>query len=370
MQTKYSWFFLFVVLWSACSKTDFPPDEPGDPVFTAQFLLETEEHTLVAGQDSVYLFTDYRPGNDEVLVLSGSFAAVNCPAGDCPGSLTFQFRNDHTGSGVSPDTLFFPGNRAYFNAMPTVIVTSRRTTFSTSDTLDYQGFQWIIDNGTPVPGKSIVLDFPDDTPHQVSLRAFRSGAIGSIVSRTIVADTLDNTYPAVSIMVTDSTSGGPFQLFANTLGTSVTSFAWNTGDSAQQISVSQLDANYAVSVKNAAGDTAYAVIVTNSPVIPLSNTANFDFEVENVLASSDSLQLGSVLIRWVDENNTVWESFHAGQPTTSYFQILSSEGYDLNENGQKTYKMNVAFSCMLYHTDNPSLSRSISGTAVIAVAYP
>jgi len=92
--------------------------------------------------------------------------------------------------------------------------------------------------------------------------------------------------------------------------------------------------------------------------------------VQNITPQPDTLQPGSVTIRWVDENGVVWESQRGQQMPDAYFQILSSEPYELNENGQKTRKMNVSFSCLLFNPDNPSVGRPISGTAVTAVAYP
>lgn len=372
MLKKYSHLLLFVLLWSACSKESFPPDGAEEPVFVAQFQIAQDAYSLSAGKDSLYLFTkhQYDPDTANVVICSGAFAAVDCPGAYCPGSLTFEFRNTIEGAEVFFDTAFAVGPRPYLYVGTPIGDTLKRIRFFTSDTLDYVSFQWLIDGGSPVTGRSITKEYTDNNPHQVTLRALRNGAIGSIVSRTIVPDILNETYPAVNITVTDSVQAGSYVLIANTLGTAVESFAWNTGDSTQQIEVSQLDANYAVTVKNTAGDTAYAVIAAVNAITPIVSSANFEFTVENVLPPSDPLQLGSVLIRWVDENNTVWESRRGAQPASSFFQILSSENYELNENGQKTRKMEVAFSCIMFNINNLSESRPISGTAVIAVAHP
>lgn len=372
MQKKYSHLLLFVLLWSACSKDTLPPDGSEEPVFVAQFQVEADAYSYSAGKDSLYLFTNHKyvPDAVNVVICTGAFALSDCPGAYCPGSLTFEFRNTMDGAVVSPDTSFAAGNRSFFYTDPPTGDTLRRITFSTPDTIDYFSFQWVIDGGAPATGKSVIKEYTNTNPHTVTLRAFRNGALGSVVSRTIVPDTVDNTYPAVSITVSDSAMGGPYLLFANTLGTPVESFTWNTGDTAQQIIASQLNTSYAVSVKNAAGDTAYAQIAPISAITPSSNSANFDFRVDNILPPADPLQLGSVLIRWVDENDTVWESFRGAQPVSSYFEILSSENYELNENGQKTRKMEVAFSCLLFNANNHSESRPINGTAVIAVAYP
>ncbi len=369
MQKKYSWLFLFVLLWSACSKEPIPPDIPGEPVFTAQFQFDAEQQTLSAGVDSLYLFTAYRNAPGALLVLSGAFAPVDCPDGDCPGSLTFELRNDRTGTTVSPDTVFAVGSRAYFNAAPQATDSIVRITFATPDTLEYQLFQWQIDNGSPFTGKSVTREFPDNAPHAVTLRGFRNGALKSVVTRTIAPNSMQPVYPAVGITVFDSSATGPYLLIANTFGIPVVSFDWNTGDTTQQIEASQLNASYGVTTQNLAGDTAFAQI-TLSPIMSPGKTADFNFSVQNITSQPDTLQPGSVTIRWVDENGAVWESQRGQQTPAAYFQILSSEPYEWNENGQKTRKMNVSFSCMLFNSDNPLVSRPVTGTAVIAVAYP
>lgn len=369
MQKKYNWLFLFVFLWSACSKEPIPPDIPGEPVFTAQFLFNAEEQALSAGQDSLYLFTTYRSAPDAVLVLSGAFAPVDCPEGNCPGSLTFEFRNNRTGTTIAPDTLFEPGNRSYFNAAPQPSDSIIRITFTTPDTLEYQTFQWQIDSSAPFAGKSLTREFPDNAPHDVTLRAFQGGALKSVVTRTIVPNNPQLLYPAVGIIAVDSSITGSYLLIANTFGSPVVSFEWNTGDTIQQIEADQVNASYSVTVQNLAGETAFAQIII-SPQMSPGKTADFTFSVQNITSQPDTLQLRSVVIRWVDENGGVWESQLGEQTPGANFQIISSEPYELNENGQKTWKMNVSYSCMLYNSDNPSVARPISGTAVIAVAYP
>ena len=369
MQKKYSWLFLFVLLWSACSKEPTPPDIPGDPVFTAQFQFDAGEQTLSAGLDSLYLFTTYRNAPGAVLVLSGAFAPVDCPESDCPGSLTFELRNDRTGTTVSPDTVFGVGSRVYYDAAPQATDSIVRITFATPDTLEYQLFQWEIDNGSPFTGKSITKEFPDNTPHVVTLRGFRNGALKSVVTRTIVPNSPQTVYPAVGITVFDSSATGPYLLIANTFGSPAISFDWNTGDTTQQIEAGQLNASYGVTTRNLAGNTAFAQ-VTLSPGTSPGKTADFNFSVQNITSQPDTLQPGSVTIRWVDENGAVWVSQLGRQTPDAYFQILSTDPYELNENGQKTRKMNVSFSCMLFNSDNPLVGRPITGTAVIAVAYP
>ncbi|MBL7783139.1 MAG: hypothetical protein JNM22_18055 [Saprospiraceae bacterium] len=369
MCKKYVWLLLSPFLWVACQRVDLPPDIPGEPVFTTQFTLDNTGHEINAGVEDYYLFSRYESGSAGVLVMSGSLAPSDCPQGNCPGSLTFEFRNNQTGAQVSPDTLFSSGVKPYWGSLTTTSDTIWRLTFSTPDTLYYQSFQWSVDNGALQTGKSITRDFTDQNLHKISLRAIRNGAIRSTVIRHILPQDTMGFFPSVGITVSDSSGGSPYTLFANTFGSLVSSYKWNTGDSTQSIEVHQSADVYAVRVANPQGDTAFAQVAALEPL--MEKTADFSYQVEKITQTlSDSLQLGSVNIRWVDENNAVWESRLNTQPGSSYFQIESAEPYDLNENGQKTYKMEVAFSCRLYSVVEPLLYKVLTGTAVIAVAYP
>ena len=98
------------MIWSACTKSEFPDMSFESPVFSVS--IESDSLSTVdmtAGKNGVYLFTQVKRGLDEVLVMSGSFADSNCPTGDCPGSLRFEFRNEWQENFVRPDTLFLPG---------------------------------------------------------------------------------------------------------------------------------------------------------------------------------------------------------------------------------------------------------------------
>lgn len=368
MQIKYCGLLLVALLWSACQQADIPPNGSEDPVFTAQFQVGGQEKTLTAGLEEVYLFTAFEADALDVLVCTGTFALSDCPQADCPGSLTFAFRNDKTGSNVAPDTLFALGSRSYYSQNLPVTDSIWRVTFSTSDTLDYQLFQWNIDNNPMENGKKIVREYASNTAHFANLKAFRSGALGSLTSLSVAPEGFPNSYPRVGISVQDSAQGGPFILTAHTFGTAVQSTSWSTGDSTTSIMESQLAASYTVKVENIAGDTAFAALLAINPINLISKTADINYVVESITPQGDPVQLEAVAIRWIDVNGVIWKSDGMVQDSDAFFQVLESEAYDRNENGQKTRKMRVAFSCKLYNDAGASLP--CVGNVILAVAYP
>ena len=370
MLKKYNWLLAGFLFWSACRSGGFPPDEPAEPVFTTQFTVAGEVNLLEAGVEEIYLFTRFEKDDANVLVLSGTFAPTDCPSGNCPGSLSFEFRNDRTGAEVFIDTLLGIGNKTYYFDQPVTGNEVFRYKFFSPDSADYSLLQWRIDNDTPVTTKTLVREFVQDTEHQVRLWAFRNGALKSVVAHTVNSDTISNVFPKVNINIQVDSMGGSiaYLLTADTQGSPVSSFQWSNGANTQQIAVSETQEIYAVHVESPAGDTAYAGIFTIDPTI--NKTADFGYTVEHIVSNPDTLYLNRINIRWIAENGSVWESRMGTQTPDAYFHVLSSEPYDPNENGQKTRKMEVSYSCRLYNVLEPMLSRTMVGTGVIAVAYP
>lgn len=101
-------FFILLagIVWSACSKSDLPGDGSETPVFSVGLDGDTIGGAFTAGLNGIYLFTRVERGADNVLVMSGAFADASCPAGNCPGSVRFEFRNATQESNALPLEIF------------------------------------------------------------------------------------------------------------------------------------------------------------------------------------------------------------------------------------------------------------------------
>ena len=79
----------------------------------------------------------------------------------------------------------------------------------------------------------------------------------------------------------------------------------------------------------------------------------------------------TVAIQWIQPGGKMLRSDIIQQPNfqdSSYFHVLSSEPWDLNEKGETTWKMNVEFSCWMFDSVLTKEQR-IYGSGVIAVGY-
>jgi hypothetical protein len=108
------------VIWSACSKSDIPDGGSNNPVFWLRLEAEGADTAFYnAGLDNVYLYSEVNRGADQVLVMSGTFANVDCPNSSCPGSARFDFRNLSSEPSVTePNFLFGPDFKWIYKTPP------------------------------------------------------------------------------------------------------------------------------------------------------------------------------------------------------------------------------------------------------------
>jgi len=137
--------------------------------------------------------------------------------------------------------------------------------------------------------------------------------------------------------------------------------------------------NAMVAVADAEGCTAGAGYSTfwNPGVIGTYCSARFSYQVTEVMqvdsipvVIQDSLQLSTMVVEYTDAAGKLFSSAFAPQSNANtYFEILSVEDYDDNENGEKTKKLSLRFACRLWNA-NGSFIELQNGEAVMGVAYP
>jgi hypothetical protein len=353
----------FLMLWAACKKEDLPPGGTGTPVFKVQYTTPgAVNNSVTAGVSDAYLFTDFHTDNQNIIVCSGTFAATTCPAGNCPGSLGFEFSTVPAGTAFSPDSVFAPGILNYKIIDPPSD-TFFRTTFTPVNPAGFNAFVWNVNGQSTAQGDTFVYDSPSLSPLTVELRAQNGQGLTSIVERTISLTNPGELYPSVDIQVDNDSL--IYILTALSSGTQVISTMWNTGDTTAGFMTDLLSDEYRVTVTDDFQSTASATLEQPSTDdLPL-RTVNFIYFTTPVLLPGAN---GAVSIQWVDDQGIIWRSDRNLQPPGSAFQVLESMPYDPNENGRKTRKMRVSFQCKLFNDDGES--RDFSGTGVIAVAYP
>ncbi|MBP6825199.1 MAG: hypothetical protein KA165_01460 [Saprospiraceae bacterium] len=354
--------FIFMLLCTACKKGSLPPGSFENPVFTVDFKVGNQAaQTVVAGEGGFYLFTGLQTGPNNVVSSINTFASTDCPDGDCPGSLGFEFRSLFDG-----DSVFVPGSYRYYTADSIASPDYYSIDYFLTNTDPYNTWA-LYSNGNLLLESdnitTVTTTANGDSTQNIYITANGNNGLGSTGFQSFIP-ALAFQYPAVAIQ--SSFSQGAYSLKAQTTGSPISEFKWSTGatDSLINVDTVNLNVNYSITVTDIFGHTAAAGLDN----IALTNQVSTVGVGVSVTPVSDPLQLNRIVIRWVDAQNHLWRSDRGGQPDTSYFLILSSAPYDPNENGVSTRKMEVSFGCLLF--DNQGNKQTVTGAGVIAMAYP
>jgi hypothetical protein len=355
--------FLAALLCSACEKTELPPSVTEPTIFSVTDSLN--QIALTAGLGKIYLYTDVERDAAQVLVFSGTFAEAGCaPVGSCRGSMRFEFRNLNPDAVVFPEEAFRVGEREYADLSSGGLDTIYRTFFTAPN--GYGAYAWVFDSVNKVSGKSVIRDFQNAQPVRVALSMSGGGFPTSLSRWVSISD--KEIFPAVRLSIEKTSSDTNYLIGAVTSGLPVVQYEWwpDSTQSKAEYKTAELKNRYAVTVTDAPGNTASVQVDSTFGVADFFQSPDFTHTVQPIV-TGDPLQLGQVAIQWVDAQGTVWRSDRAKQTQGAQFQVLSSEPYEANEKGQKTYKMTLRYRCSLY---SPALqAREFGGTAVIGVAY-
>ncbi|MCP3932838.1 MAG: hypothetical protein GY705_27520 [Bacteroidetes bacterium] len=98
--------------------------------------------------------------------------------------------------------------------------------------------------------------------------------------------------------------------------------------------------------------------------------ADFDFSSRtDTMLIGDPFQLSTVQIIYTNQSGEVYTSDPQLQPANSFFEITTSEDYDLNERSEKTRKLSMDYNMQLFSNSSQE-SISFKGNGIMAVAYP
>lgn len=358
------------VLWSACQKAELPEEVDAAPVFGVSFEAGTNFHVLMAGLGGYYLFTNHDRDHFDVLTMRGAFAPADCPAANCPGTLTFEFRNFEPGAVIESDSFVLSPMAYPFKREPGAIDSIPRLRFAVENSDSTSIYFWEIRQANQLvaegDGPVLLREFASLEPVEVRLEyAHANGSAGIATSNYLFNQP---PCPLTSILALQD-SVGNYGLTAQVAPPGgIYTYQWNNGVSAASIFVDSIDIalEHSVTVTDANGCVATASVFNlsspqQSPEVRITR--------QDSVTVSDELQLGSVAIQWIQPaTGQRLRSDWGPQPPTASFQVTASWLYERNENGDKTNALRVAFDCLLYNADGQAVP--FQGQGEIAVAYP
>lgn len=351
----------FSLLLVACKKTD-APEGTSETVFMTN-IFQGSNLEWTAGLEDIYLFTRFEQHTQDSTFSSiSSFTNVNCPAGDCPKSLTFELL-------MYEGSTFFPGSFEYILPDSTNADTLNFITFSgngsafyPNQTLFYNGTKKTFDN----PEWAFTEQFQDISVN-VELEATAVNGIQSKVYQALRFD-YPELYP--SVFINAVSEGNMYRLKAVSYSPFFANFMWNNQSSQSEILVDSLSSSevYSVTVTNVYGVTASASLA-NLP-FPIDTMVTYQnaipgIEIKHIYVPTS---LPAAKIRLVDENGVEWCSDRLVQPYWAQFTISEVADYQNNENGDTVKKMKVGYFCLLRNSGGED--KEFQGEAVVGFAKP
>ncbi len=387
---------IIITLLVGCRKVDLEPID-GSPVFTATADLDGDQHRWEAGLEGYYMFSMFEKDALDVYEFSGSFAKNDGTVGEI---LTIRIRDFQQVPLGSPSVeqafdmdLSFASNSGIDTIWKTVVDTAGwNTIFDASGSILPNSpvtYTWEFgDSTTLITSTQTVPHFYDILPNQsVKLTiASPNNACVSTMTKTLKING-QNSDCNISIELLPYFNPINFDsgyiLNVLPVGAYPFDYSWNNTsvDSFYIISDSLSNISAAVTVTDANGCAVSSSISTspqgtsfpqicmarfnNSPVI--LDTVSVTF-IDNIIYG-DSLQLSKAKIEYTTGNGNFYSSFLGPQPSTSFIKILDVKDYDNNENGDKTKKVTLEYTCRIWTMGGEYIDIK-NGKATIAIAHP
>lgn len=373
--------FLFtaviLVLFAACKKKTLPESTTGSPVFMFSGNVNNLPVTYTAGDNSLYMHTEFFKDDQNLVTLKGFFSPYNCVT--CEPYLSFEFKDEDPNiesSLYSDINSFF--ERTYFNSVSLDSVLFNSPT---------ESFKFIPDNNPQ--GTTYFWDFGDgDTSNLFSpTHTFLSGGVKNVrlitrlnnlrdtieipIDVTLFSECRNKFYVTVDSTTINVNAEGLFK-----------SHLWYFGDGGlgQDIAATHTYNSgglYEVTLKSS-NDLCLStfkrkVNIMQGAQIPVSNFYYSTF------TSSETKLLprvnNSTCIITLKTDGKTYKSYKntglIDQSTKKVIKINSIAPYENNLQGEKTIQINAEIDLFLYNINNSNDSIPIKSNQLsIAVSYP
>ena len=326
-----------------------------DPVFVLQGANNGLDYRYSAGEDSIYMFTNYRLNNGGGYEFTGRFAAERCADNDaCPGQMAFTIR------GNSPLLLFLQKNYPFINEEADSIITFTCIATDTIGSL----VQLHTNRGSAVAPLPLLLNTTDTTVPLTVEKTDKATGTKITLRTEIMPDQPDRcAIPVIEAQVVNNM----VQMQADPAFSDAV-FSWGGGYSAQF--PYQPGQQYPITITHPSG-CSFVITFQNLP----SGAPNAIFSSPKLsfMAHRQAavLQTGA-MVQFVNDSGEIFVAPAHIQDSLSYFNVSQINEYLRNENGQRTVQLNIDFRCNLRQQNAVSITptHTITGKGVIAVGIP
>jgi PKD repeat protein len=356
-----------------CKKEIQVPDEE-IPVFYFNGNINATPVNLQAGVNNYYMYSFFKQDSSNGLyAFFGNIKQVNCT--NCTNHITFKIYDSKLsaiGGASHIDSTLTQGKYIYYG--DTTLSAKRTIVFEANSSLGdtVQSYSWDFGDGTTSTLQNPTKEYSTGT-YSVCLKiVYKDGCEGNNCNNIIVGSS--NTDECNAVILDTALAGNAVVFNGITKTVNPVSYTWDFNDSAS-------GSNNSSTLKHVVHDfTApgiykiYLQISTTgcstvvSKYISTPNYTNGCFtNYTFTILPSNQLPFSKITIYWTDATGKMYSSMNVDQPADSYFEILSLDDYNLNENKQRTKKIHVRFKCLV--SDGKSSITVTDADAMFAVAY-
>jgi len=378
-------FCLLILFFSNCKKVETPPTSIGTPIFNLQAELNETALNLEAGNNDYFLFTDYDQDENDVHTFIATFAKIDC-LDECQDTFRVKIRDFQAvnSNQVDIQTALSQPEYLYKNNEPNFSIIAD-TTFTFSLNLDASNsisngfltnYVWELDTVVVVSTPALFLTYNDilEIPSTVRLDVEAMQPPCSSFATASIAPTGNSTVNSCSVYISENTG----ILTAMTNGQSPFTYSWSTAETTPEISTNLLVGTYSVTVIDADFcESQASITLGGNPAMPINCRASIDIDLSEettidtqIIPNSDSTNFSKIIIEYVDSDGIFYSSESALQDSTAFFNILSFEDFDNDQNDNPTQKLDIELECTLFNENGNLPIQLTNGLGTIAVAHP
>lgn len=363
---------LILFLAYACKKKEFPQNQIEDPAFYLQAEVNGIPVQLTAGNNGYYMYSEFTQDSSGLYTFVSSMRKNNCSS-LCPISFKIEI-NDNLLSQISGacniSNSLQNGNYSYADtASLNPYIYGYKVNYTSSFNNTPVSYNWNFGDGNSSSLANPSHTF-SSTGNYLTCLQINDGSSSESICNPIKVNHQNVCRTTVLVNnITDKT----IQFGNQSSGSGPFTFRWDFGDgnySALSNPTHTYDSEgiYFVKLKvtDNLGDTAvhHYNVNTNQSMKPAPN-----FRVQSIskLLSYQNM-FSKIKFSYVNESGVIYTGHIQTQPNESIFKVESVVDYESNEQGKKTKKIKITFSCTLYNGANSIAIKN--GEAVLAVAYP
>jgi PKD repeat protein len=364
---------------TSCSKKELPQSTSNDPVFYFKGIIGSDSVNYTAGDNGIFMHTNYYLNNQSVYTLKGLFGSFPCDT--CNDYLSFEFTDadkSSTSSLSSGVPFFFKDSVFHSYSFDSISVSAQNETFLFTPELN-------------APGASYFWDFGDGTTSTLINPTHQYNGQGLVNVKLIVSyqnmtDSMKNTIDASAFSTcrtkftyaVDSTN----TVFVQAENLSFANYDWDFGNG--QVGNGEYDTmayanpgSYIIKLTASFGScvTSFSKKVNINNGIQLF-VPNFVYRslINSVITTTQRVNTRACVITYHKGNN-LYKSYKntltADQHDRIIFTSTEVKDYTKNSKNQSTLIIAGNTDTYLYNVSNPQDSIAIKSNEIrLGVAYP